>query len=153
MHKTGMIYAIDFDGTVVTHEFPKIGKDVPYAVETLQKIVAHGGKLILWTMRANHTEPPEFKSEAYNETNPIVECAPDAYLDHAINWFKEREIPLWGIQRNPEQDSWTTSPRAYAHVYIDDAALGTHTMHDPDFAERPYVDWVLVDNLLFPEGF
>jgi hypothetical protein len=151
MHTPGTIYAIDFDGTVVTHEFPKVGKDVPYAVETLQKIVAHGGKLILWTMRSNRVEPSEFTTEPQHERNPIVPCDPDAYLDHAIKWFADRQIPLWGIQRNPDQDKWTSSPKAYAHVYIDDAALGTHTMQDPAFADRPYVDWVLVDNLLFPE--
>lgn len=153
MHTPGTIYAIDFDGTVVTHEFPNVGKDVPYAVETLQKIVAHGGKLILWTMRANHKTPPEFTKEPHHERNPIIECNPDDYLDHAIKWFKDREIPLWGIQRNPDQDKWTTSPKAYAHVYIDDAALGSHTMHDTNFAERPYVDWAFVDAVLFPEEY
>ena len=151
MHTPGTIYAIDFDGTVVTHEFPKVGKDVPYAVETLQKIVAHGGKLILWTMRSNHTAPPEFTGDQQHERNPIIECEPDNYLDHAIKWFSDREIPLWGIQTNPDQGSWTSSPKAYAHVYIDDAALGSHTVHDETFASRPYVDWTFVDAVLFPE--
>lgn len=152
MHTPGTIYAIDFDGTVVTHEFPKVGKDVPYAVETLQKIVAHGGKLILWTMRSNHTAPPEFSSEPQHEHNPIIECEADNYLDHAVKWFTDREIPLWGIQRNPDQDKWTSSPKAYAHVYIDDAAsMGTYTMRDPEVSQREYVDWVLVDALLFPQ--
>lgn len=151
MHTPNTIYAIDFDGTVVTHEFPKVGKDVPYAVETLQKIVAQGGKLILWTMRSNHAKPPEYITQPQHERNPIVPCPADAYLDHAIKWFADREIPLWGIQRNPDQDKWTSSPKAYAHFYIDDAALGSHIIHDTSFAERPYVDWVLVDNLLFPK--
>lgn len=151
MHTPGTIYAVDFDGTVVTHEFPKVGKDVPYAVETLQKIVAHGGKLILWTIRSNHTAPPVFTGEDKHVLNPIIECDPDNYLDHAVKWFSDRKIPLWGIQRNPDQDKWTLSPKAYAHKYIDDAALGTYTMHDPKFAERPYVDWVIIDALLFPE--
>jgi hypothetical protein len=151
MHTPGTIYAIDFDGTVVTHEFPKVGKDVPYAVETLQKIVAHGGKLILWTMRSNHTSPPEFNTELQHERNPIVQCDAGNYLDDAIKWFSDRQIPLWGTQRNPDQDKWTSSPKAYAHVYIDDAALGTHTMHDPSFSERPYVNWAVVYAFLFPE--
>lgn len=153
MHTPGTIYAIDFDGTVVTHEFPKVGKDIPFAVETLQKIVAHGGKLILWTMRSNHVEPPQFINEPQHERNPIVKCDPDAYLDHAIKWFEDREIPLWGIQCNPDQDKWTTSPKAYAHIYIDDAALGSHIMRDPNFSDRDYVDWALVDAFLFPEQF
>lgn len=147
MHTPGTIYAIDFDGTVVTHEFPNVGRDIPYAVETLQKIVAHGGKLILWTMRANTTTPPI-------STDPtIIECEHGNYLDHAIKWFTDREIPLWGIQRNPDQDKWTTSPKAYAHVYIDDSALGAQTMQNPQFSDRVYVDWAFVDAVLFPEEY
>lgn len=140
----GRIIAIDFDGTVVTHEFPKVGKEVPFCVDTLKKIVEQGGRLILWTMRANHIVPPI-------STSPEITCEVGNYLDDAVNWFKDRGIELWGIQRNPEQDAWTTSPKAYAHLYIDDAAFGCPLVHNLIFAERPYVDWTVVDALLFPE--
>lgn len=154
MIKTGIIVAVDFDGTCVTHEFPKVGKELPYCVETLKKIVAHGGRLILWTMRSNHIAPPIIPAGPDNCVNPIIACDMDNYLDHAINWFYERGIPLWGIQENPEQKTWTTSPKAYAHIYIDDAAdLGTYTMEDANLSERRFVDWAIVDALLFPEEF
>lgn len=129
MHTPGTIYAVDFDGTVVTHEFPNIGKPLPYCIETLKKINDADGKIILYTMRHGET------------------------LDHAVDYLIKNDIKLWGINNNPDQHTWSKSPKVYAHVYIDDAALGAHTMHDPNFSERPYVDWTLVDALLFPEEY
>lgn len=118
------VVALDFDGTCVTHEFPKMGKDCPHAVEVLKKIVAHGAGLVLFTMRSGD------------------------YLDDAVRWFAEREIPLYGIQMNPTQHIWTDSNKCYAHLYIDDAALGCPLIYDSQFAKRPFVDWVAVDRLL-----
>lgn len=46
-----MIIAIDFDGTIVEHAYPKIGKPIPFAIETLLQIQKDGHKLILWTVR------------------------------------------------------------------------------------------------------
>ena len=123
-HQPKFVVAIDFDGTCVTHEFPKIGEDCPHAVEILNKIVAHGAGLVLFTMR--HGE----------------------YLDAAVAWFAERGIPLYGIQTNPTQASWTGSSKCYAHLYIDDAALGCPLIYNKDFTKRPYVDWLAVDKLL-----
>jgi hypothetical protein len=146
----GTIFGIDFDGTCVTHEFPKVGKDVPYAVAVLKRIVKHGGKLILWTMRSNHIEKPVFDHASQPASNnPVVDCEADNYLDHAINWFKANDIPLWGCQCNPQQSTWTTSPKAYCHMYIDDAALGCPLITDKTVADRPFVDWVLVEAYLF----
>lgn len=140
----GKIFGIDFDGTCVMHEFPKIGADVPRCVEVLKEIIAAGGKLILWTMRCNHTELP--KSD-----DKDIHCEAGQYLDDAVNWFKERDIPLFGIQCNPGQHTWSKSPKAYAHIYIDDAALGCPLIKIGN--DRPYVDWVVVEALLFPEKF
>jgi hypothetical protein len=47
---------------------------------------------------------------------------------------------LYGINRNPEQDAWTSSPKAYGELYIDDAAFGCPLMFPKGFA-RPCVDW------------
>ncbi|MFN5345612.1 MAG: hypothetical protein ACK44N_01860 [Bacteroidota bacterium] len=44
------------------------------------------------------------------------------YLTEAVNWFNENGIPLYGILTNPTQHTWTTSPKTYAQLYIDDAA-------------------------------
>ena len=132
-----MIIAIDFDGTCVTHEYPKVGKDIG-AVPVLKKWVAHGHKLILWTMRSG--KGINFYSHS-DKSRWSIE------LDDAVRWFKNNEIPLFGINENPEQ-SWSFSPKAYAHLYIDDAALGCPLKSDPELSDRPFVDWVRVESMV-----
>ena len=46
-----MVIAVDFDGTIVEHRYPAIGKELPFAIETLQKLASEGHRLILWTVR------------------------------------------------------------------------------------------------------
>lgn len=46
-----MIIAVDFDGTIVEHEYPAIGKPIPFAIETLLHLQKDGHRLILWTVR------------------------------------------------------------------------------------------------------
>lgn len=46
-----MIIAVDFDGTIVEHAYPSIGKEIPGAFDCLKQLVADGHKLILWTTR------------------------------------------------------------------------------------------------------
>lgn len=121
--KKGDPIAVDFDGTCVSHEYPAVGRFVG-AQKVLTRIVREGGKLILWTMRDGPT------------------------LYDAIKWFDDNKIPLYGYQRNPDQDSWTSSPKAYAKIYIDDAALGC-PLKSGIGAERPFVDWPAVELMLF----
>ena len=47
-----MIYAIDFDGTIVENEYPEIGRLIPRAKQLIQAIKNHGDTFILWTCRA-----------------------------------------------------------------------------------------------------
>ena len=44
---------VDFDNSCTLEDFPLVGADVPYAVESLKRLVSNGGKLILWTCRQN----------------------------------------------------------------------------------------------------
>ena len=118
-----MYIAIDFDGTCVTHDYPRIGKDIN-AIDVLKKLVVNGHKLILNTMRSGKE------------------------LDEAVNWFKENNIELFGINENPTQKRWTDSPKVYAHMYIDDAALGCPLKLDLSLSDRPFVDWEVVSCLL-----
>ena len=47
-----MIIAVDFDGTIVTHEYPRIGREIPFAIDTLKRLQEEGHhQLILWTVR------------------------------------------------------------------------------------------------------
>ena len=105
--------AIDFDGTIVTHEFPHIGEPVPGAVSTIKVLKERGCVLILWTMRSGRP------------------------LDNAVEYCKSQGIEFDHINQNPQP--WTDSPKAYAQQYIDDAAVGCPLIW-PN-AGRPYVDW------------
>ena len=139
-NRKGLIISLDFDGTCVTHEFPKVGRDIG-AVPVLKKLVERGDKLILFTMRCDH--PDNF--ELTGESN--IHAEKGKYLTDAINWFKENDIPLWGIQTNPTQKNWTTSPKCYAELYIDDAGIGCPLIYPRD-GGRPYVDWYRVADML-----
>ena len=112
-----MIIAIDFDGTCVKHAYPKIGEDIG-AVPVLKQLVNDGHQLVLNTMRCG------------------------GYLKDAIKWFESNGIVLYGANHTPGQSTWTESPKVYADVYIDDAALGCPTIKDQN--GRVYVDWKIV---------
>jgi hypothetical protein len=131
-----MVIAIDFDGTCVTHEFPAVGKDIG-AAPVLRKLTENGHKLVLFTMRGNRGELTAVTPEG-------IENVTGNFLDDAVEWFKKNDIPLYGIQENPTQKGWTSSPKAYADLYIDDAALGCPLILDTTYTSRPYVDWVRV---------
>ncbi len=139
-----MIIIIDFDGTCVTHEFPNIGKDIG-AEKVLKKLIQKGHKLILFTMRCNHTFIP-------NSHQPDIIVEPGNYLTEAVNWFKERDIPLFGIQKHPNQTGWTSSPKAYGHLIIDDIALGCPVKFDRNISDKPFIDWVRIEGMLTNNG-
>ena len=103
--------------------------------------------ILLYSISAVDSEKLKKLSEAlqYSLTgDSSIEDVTGMFLDDAINWFKENDIPLYGIQENPTQKNWTTSPKCYAELYIDDAALGCPIMWDMDISERPFVNWELV---------
>lgn len=111
-----MIIAIDFDGTCVKHRFPNVGEEIG-ARDWLIKWVAHGAQLVLYTMRDRR------------------------YLEQAIVWFELHGIQLAGANCNAGKP-WSSSPKIYAHLYVDDAALGCPLVTKA--GERPWVDWDIV---------
>ncbi|MBQ9147136.1 MAG: hypothetical protein IKC30_06430 [Rikenellaceae bacterium] len=117
-----MVIALDFDGTVVTHEYPYIGEDIG-AVPVLKELVAAGHQLILFTMRSGKL------------------------LDDALAWFERNGIELYAVNENPEQVSWTSSVKVHANMYIDDCALGCPIRFE-DGVRRPFVDWKKVREIL-----
>jgi hypothetical protein len=133
-----MEICIDFDGTCVTHEFPKVGKDIG-AVPVLKKLVEKGHNLILFTMRSNRP--------VSNETgDSTIMDVTGMFLDDAVNWFKANEIPLYGINENPTQKNWTSSPKAYGQLYIDDAGLNVPLIYPT--RGRPYICWKTIEKIL-----
>lgn len=136
-----MDICIDFDGTCVTHEFPQIGKDIG-AVPVLKALVENGHRLILFTMRSDR--------KAKKKVDGVEVMVEENFLADAIKWFEDNGISLYGVQKNPTQRFWTSSPKAYGHLYIDDANLGCPLIVGD--ADRPYVDWVGVKNMLVGQG-
>jgi hypothetical protein len=122
------IVCVDFDGTCVLHDYPKIGEDVPHAVNVLKRLNENQVKIILWTIRS------------------------EEFLQDAVDWFVEREIELWAVNQNPQQKYWSTSPKAFAPVYIDDAALGCPLKLSAD-GNRPFADWFEIERLLEEIGY
>jgi len=122
---------VDFDGCCVTHEFPEIGRDIG-AVPVLKELVEEGHRLILYTMRSK--------------------IGKDKSLTQAVEWFKARDIPLWGINKNPEQNNWTGSRKVYANLYIDDLALGVPLLFNEKVCKRPFVDWKRIREILVLGG-
>jgi hypothetical protein len=119
---------VDCDGTVMTHDYPRIGKDIG-AVPVLKELIKNKHQLILFTMRSGKK------------------------LNDAVNWFKENEIPLFGIQTNPSQHEWTDSPKAYGQLILDDAAAFAPLKFDPEYSNRPFIDWDKMRNELVRTGW
>jgi hydroxymethylpyrimidine pyrophosphatase-like HAD family hydrolase len=120
------IFAIDFDGTIVTHDYPDIGKPVPLAIETIKNLIDNGHRFILYTMRSGEA------------------------LSQAVKYCKDNGIEPWNVNKNPEQSTWTSSIKVYAHYYIDDAAVGTPLSDKIDykFYKRPFVDWEKIRHII-----
>jgi len=139
-----MTINIDFDGTCVSHEFPKIGKDIG-AQRILKKLTDNGHQLILFTMRSDRLKKGRTGDK-------MIKDVTGTFLTDAVNWFKENDIPLYGIQKNPTQEIWTTSPKSYAELMIDDSALGCPLKFDPKISKRPFANWDEIELYLFNIG-
>ena len=122
-----LIIAIDFDGTIVTHEYPQIGKLAPYAKEVINELAAAGHKLFLWTMRDDRGK--------------------DMMLSEAMMFLEDEGINIHKFNHSPAQ--FSTSPKQFAHIYIDDATLGIPTI---DTGEGRVVNWAAIAYLLTRAG-
>lgn len=106
--------ALDFDGTCCAHEYPEIGEDIG-AIEWLLRAQEAGARFILHTMRDGEQ------------------------LQEARRWLVDRGVILLALNTNPGQAVWTASPKCYAKIYVDDAALGAPLVYPGD--GRPYLNW------------
>lgn len=140
--RKSLIVALDFDGVIVSDRFPQIGtrigaeKWVPYLQDEF------GLRVILWTCRSD--KQIDLRGVLAKD---IVKME-GQYLSAAIEECKAQRIRLWGIDQNPDQYKWSTSRKAYAHVYIDDKCMGIPLIQlktEP----KPCVDWDKVGYNLF----
>ena len=120
--RTGVI-AVDFDGTIVTHNYPNIGKDIG-AFRVIKKLENAGYDIYLWTMRSG------------------------VQLQEAVDYCATNGLTFKGVNKSEHQHKWTDSPKLFADLYIDDAALGTPLTFDEKISSRPFVDWEEVDKWL-----
>jgi len=98
-----MTIAIDFDGTIVEHEYPKIGKSLPFVFETLKALQKAGHLLILWTYRSGKE------------------------LEEAVEFCQKKGIEFYAINKNyPEEiyEENKISRKILADIYIDDRNFG-----------------------------
>ena len=137
-----MIIAIDFDGTIVKHEFPNVGDPNPGAVYWIELLQTVGAKIILFTMRSDGEKAPA----NWDECEPCSHTQQGNYLAAAVEYCEANGIDLYGVNETPNQKDWTKSPKVYAHVYVDDAAFGCPLINP--VGERPYVDWSVVGPVL-----
>ena len=100
-----MIYAIDFDGTIVEEKFPEIGALKPEAAEFIRHIQQNGDKWILYTMREGQ------------------------HLEEAVSFLNANGLHPDAVNDNlPEVQAafaYNPNPRkVFANFYIDDHNMG-----------------------------
>jgi len=98
-----MTIAVDFDGTIVEHKYPEIGREIPFAIETLKRLKSKNYKLILWTAREGKL------------------------LEDAVNYCKERGLEFYAINAD-SPDSLVVEKhgarKLKVDMFIDDRNLG-----------------------------
>lgn len=100
-----MIIAVDFDGTIVEHRYPKIGEEKPFATETLRMLIRDGHRLILWSVREGEL------------------------LDEAIRWCHERGVDFYAVNNDYPEEKGPESNKHFsrkikADYFIDDRNVG-----------------------------
>ena len=98
----GRVLAIDFDGTIVEHDFPDIGKIKPYAKEVINRLYDEGYYICIWSCRTGQE------------------------LMNAKRWLKENDISYHKFNEAiaTEAVNFSSSPKIYANCYIDDSNIG-----------------------------
>ena len=94
--------AVDFDGTIVEHNYPRIGKEMLFAFQTLKALQRKGHKLILWTFREGDT------------------------LIEAVEYCKANGIEFYAVNKSfPEENfDLSISRKINADLFIDDRNVG-----------------------------
>lgn len=94
--------AVDFDGTIVENAYPSIGKEMPFAFDTLKKLQKEGYRLILWTRRSG------------------------SRLDEAVEFCRKHGIEFYAVNKSFPEEVFDKreSPKIEADMFIDDRNFG-----------------------------
>jgi hydroxymethylpyrimidine pyrophosphatase-like HAD family hydrolase len=97
-----MVIAVDFDGTIVEHRYPAIGKELPFAIDTIKALQKKQHQIILWTFRAGKE------------------------LDEAVEFCKNKGVEFYAVNKNYPEEKYdeTISRKINADIYIDDRNFG-----------------------------
>ena len=100
--KNPIIVAVDFDGTIVEDAYPKVGKPMIFAFDTLKKLQSQGHRLILWTYRSGKR------------------------LDEAVDFCKENGLEFYAVNKNFPEEEYDEkySRKIHADLFIDDRNVG-----------------------------
>ena len=98
-----MVIAVDFDGTIVEHRYPQIGKEIPFAIDTLKKLQQEHHRIILWSVREGEL------------------------LEEAVAYCKKRGLEFYAVNKDYVEEEKTHnhySRKIKADVFIDDRNVG-----------------------------
>ena len=98
-----MIIAVDFDGTIVEHKYPEIGKEIPFATSTLRMLAEQRHQIIMWTVRRGEL------------------------LEEAVEWCRERGVEFYAVNKNFPEESVDNDGgycKINAELFIDYRNLG-----------------------------
>lgn len=97
-----MIIAVDFDGTLVEHKYPAIGKDILFAFETLRELQKQQHQLILWTIRSGKE------------------------LEEAVEYCRQRGVEFYAVNKSYPEEVFEEgmSRKINADIFIDDRNVG-----------------------------
>ncbi len=99
---TNIKIAVDFDGTIVDHEYPDIGKEKLFAFQTLKELNKLGANLILWTFRSGKE------------------------LDEAVDFCRKNGVEFYAVNKNYPEEIFdeSVSRKIDADIFIDDKNIG-----------------------------
>ena len=102
MELSNIKIAVDFDGTIVDHEYPGIGKEKLFAFLTLKELEKMGARLILWTFRSGKE------------------------LEEAVEFCKKNGLEFYAVNKNYPEEVFdgTISRKIDADIFIDDKNIG-----------------------------
>lgn len=102
MNNPTLTIAVDFDGTIVEDEYPRIGRPIIFAFETLKKLQDRGHRLILWTYRKGSS------------------------LQDAVDFCETNGIVFYAVNKSFPGEEFDTSHsrKIHADIFIDDRNIG-----------------------------